>query len=311
MSDAVKQLRAVVVDDDSDVRLLLRRTLEMHGFLVAEAGSGAEALLQINEHHPDIVTLDLNLPDLDGMEVCRRLRRFSDAYVVMITARVDEIDQLIGLETGADDYIGKPFSPRTVQARVSALLRRHRPTPQRPTPLRRASDLLPAGASGPTAASFDASGPRRRATDVAVATQPGSNWPGAAAESAPSPAVTAAPETPRPVTEDFDGSAGVVRHGPLTVEVEGRIASLAGVELLLTRTEFDLLESLACAPRRVWTRKALLTKVWGNEWAMDEHLVEVHIGNLRRKLGDSGREPRFIRTVRGVGYRMAPAESMA
>ena len=109
----------------------------------------------------------------------------------------------------------------------------------------------------------------------------------------------------------FTDAAGVLGTGPLVVEAEGRIASLDGVELVLTRTEFDLLEALAGAPRRVWTRKALLTKVWGTEWPMDEHLVEVHIGNLRRKLGDKGREPRFIRTVRGVGYRMAPAEVVA
>ncbi len=102
---------------------------------------------------------------------------------------------------------------------------------------------------------------------------------------------------------------GVVRHGPLVVEAEGRAASIDGVELELTRTEFDLLEALAGAPKRVWTRRALLTKVWGTEWPMDEHLVEVHIGNLRKKLGDKGREPRFIRTVRGVGYRMAPVEA--
>jgi DNA-binding response OmpR family regulator len=102
---------------------------------------------------------------------------------------------------------------------------------------------------------------------------------------------------------------GVLRHGPLVVEAEGRVASLHGVELELTRTEFDLLEALAGAPRRVWTRKALLTQVWGNEWPREEHLVEVHVGNLRKKLGDKGREPRFIRTVRGVGYRMAPVEA--
>ncbi len=97
----------------------------------------------------------------------------------------------------------------------------------------------------------------------------------------------------------------------MAVEAEARIATVDGVELDLTRTEFDLLAALTGAPRRVWTRKALLAKVWGNEWATDEHLVEVHIGNLRRKLGDKGREPRFIRTVRGVGYRMAPPEEAA
>ncbi|MCB5273923.1 Alkaline phosphatase synthesis transcriptional regulatory protein PhoP [Arthrobacter sp. SO5] len=319
MFDAPGQLRAVVVDDDSDVRLLIRRTLEMQGFAVIEAASGAEALLSINEHQPDIVTLDLNLPDLDGVEVCRRLRKFSDAYVFMITARVDEIDELIGLETGADDFIGKPFSPRTVQARVSAALRRHRPTPQRPTPQRRATDFLPAGTadrraeSGSTTGSEASRTPQRRATDVGPATAEASPsaTAGAAGRDRRAPAAARTPELSGvPDSAGVPEPAGVLRHGPLVVEPEARTATLDGAELVLTRTEFDLLESLTGAPRRVWTRKALLTKVWGNEWAMDEHLVEVHIGNLRRKLGDKGREPRFIRTVRGVGYRMAPAEEV-
>ena len=308
MSDSPGQLRAVVVDDDGDIRLLLRRTLEMQGFAVAEAASGAEALLRIAEHRPDIVTLDLNLPDLDGVEVCRRLRKFSDAYVIMITARVDEIDELIGLETGADDFISKPFSPRTVQARVTAVLRRHRPTPQRPTPLRRAADFLPVTAG--TSASETDLAPRRRASDVAADVAPAGNPSGThlpPQRRASDVTVAVAPGLDRNPTEDTH----ILRHGPLVVEVDGRIASLDDVELVLTRTEFDLLEALTGAPRRVWTRKALLTKVWGTEWAMDEHLVEVHIGNLRRKLGDQGRESRFIRTVRGVGYRMAPAEEVA
>jgi DNA-binding response OmpR family regulator len=338
MVSSVSQLRAVVVDDDSDVRLLVRRTLEMQGFAVFEAASGAEALLSIQENGPDVVTLDLNLPDLDGVEVCRRLRKFSEAYVIMITARVDEIDELIGLETGADDFISKPFSPRSVQARVTAVLRRHRPTPQRPTPLRRATDFLPRATA--TIAS-DAAAPRRRAGDAGPtdAARTSDTGDGTAAE-APAPqrrrASDVAPliagdlPTDSPADRgvgagygrrhtDADGhgeapgyneSARVVRHGPLVVEVEGRAASLHGVELVLTRTEFDLLEALAGAPRRVWSRKALLTKVWSADWQTDEHLVEVHIGNLRKKLGDKGREPRFIRTVRGVGYRMAPAEAV-
>jgi DNA-binding response OmpR family regulator len=320
----------VVVDDDGDVRLLLRRTLEMQGFAVFEAATGAEALLNIQEHRPDLVTLDLNLPDLDGVEVCRRLRKFSDAYVVMLTARADEIDELIGLEIGADDFISKPFSPRSVQARVTAVMRRHRPTPQRPTPRRRATDFMPvapgnssSGTPGSTAELPET--PRRRADDVV---------PGAGSALSPAGLATlhepprrrasdAAPDTSEfariPSSESPTAAAagvrldadGVVRHGPLVVEAEGRAASIDGVELELTRTEFDLLEALAGAPRRVWTRRALLTKVWGTEWPMDEHLVEVHIGNLRKKLGDKGREPRFIRTVRGVGYRMAPAEGVA
>jgi DNA-binding response OmpR family regulator len=288
----------------------------MQGFAVFEAASGAEALLSIQENRPDVVTLDLNLPDLDGVEVCRRLRKFSDAYIIMITARVDEIDELIGLETGADDFICKPFSPRSVQARVTAVLRRHRPTPQRPTPLRRASDFLPRAADD---RADDAAAPRRRAGDVAPTdvarrtdTVSEANAPHrrrASDVAAVSPGDSpAGPGVTAGYGRRHNDAHGILRHGPLVVEVEGRAASLDGVELVLTRTEFDLLEALTGAPRRVWTRKALLTKVWGTEWPMDEHLVEVHIGNLRRKLGDKGREPRFIRTVRGVGYRMAPAE---
>jgi two-component system OmpR family response regulator len=314
MFDPKRQLRAVVVDDDDDIRLLLRRTLEMQGFAVTEAASGAEALLKIKEYRPDIVTLDLNLPDLDGVEVCRALRKFSDAYVIMITARVDEIDELMGLEIGADDFISKPFSPRAVQARVTAVLRRHRPTPQRPTPLRRASDFMPVEAGNSPAETHLP--PRRRASDAAPITAGSSS-----AETHLPPRRRASDAAPVTAGNSPAGAAAadrahndgmqVVRHGALVVEVEGRTALLEGVELVLTRTEFDLLEALTGAPRRVWTRKALLTKVWGSEWPMDEHLVEVHIGNLRRKLGDKGREPRFIRTVRGVGYRMAPAEEVA
>lgn len=304
------RLRAVVVDDDADVRLLLRRTLEMQGFAVFEAASGSDALVSIQEHGPDLVTLDLNLPDLDGFEVCRRMRKFSEAYVVMITGRADEIDELMGLETGADDFISKPFSPRAVQARVTAVLRRHRPTPQRPTPQRRATDFMPRATDAASAGTHDS--PRRRAgdsptiTDAASAahTPPRRRASDTAAGNPFGDPAVAAGQTLR--RED----AGILRHGPLVVESESRAASIDGVELSLTRTEFDLLEALTGAPRRVWTRKALLTKVWGIEWPMDEHLVEVHIGNLRRKLGDRGREPRFIRTVRGVGYRMAPAEEV-
>jgi DNA-binding response OmpR family regulator len=157
------------------------------------------------------------------------------------------------------------------------------------TPLRRSTDVPRHTDSSSEAPAL----PRRRADDVA-STTPGNS--------------PAEPGSVAGFGRRQSDATGVVRHGPLVVEAEGRSASLDGVELVLTRTEFDLLEALVGAPRRVWTRKALLTKVWGTEWPMDEHLVEVHIGNLRRKLGDKGREPRFIRTVRGVGYRMAPAE---
>jgi two-component system, OmpR family, response regulator len=231
---------AVVIEDDPDVRALLVELLQQSGFTVADSGTGADGLRSVRELDPDLVTLDLNLPDLDGIEVCRRLRDGSEAYVIMLTARPDEIDRLVGLETGADDYLTKPFSPRELRARVAAMMRR----------------------------------PRRRVT-------------------APAAEAPADPDTNE-----------VLRLGPLEVDLEGRLAHLDGAELPLTRIEFDLLATLLSGPRRVWPRETLLRTVWGTEWAGDGHLVEVHMGNLRRKLGDDPRNGRFIRTVRGVGYRL-------
>jgi DNA-binding response OmpR family regulator len=231
---------AVVIEDDGDVRALLAELLRQSGFDVAEALTGGAGLDAVRTRQPDLVTLDLNLPDLDGMEVCRRIREISDAYIVMLTGRPDEIDRLLGLETGADDYLTKPFSPRELRARVSAMMRR----------------------------------PRRR--DAAAV----------------------------PVEQD----ATVLRHGDLEVDVDARIARIGDQEIDLTRTEFDLLVTLLTGPRRVWSRDTLLRTVWGTDWVNDGHLVEVHMGNLRRKLGDDPRSGRYIRTVRGVGYRLGSGE---
>ncbi len=227
---------AVIVDDDADIRALIGELLRQSGFQVTEAATGAEGIAAVREVEPDVVTLDLNLPDLDGIEVCRRIREITDAYVVMLTARPDEIDRLMGLEIGADDYLTKPFSPRELRARIAAMLRRPR------------------------------------------------SVSGAAAEPGPPP------ET--------------VCHGGLEIDIKGRLVLLDGVELDLTRTEFDLLATLLSGPRRVWPRETLLRTVWGTEWVSDGHLVEVHMANLRRKLGDDPRSGRYIRTVRGVGYRL-------
>jgi len=227
---------AVVVEDDADISLLLREVLEMAGFTVHAASTGRDGVQLVQTVAPDLVTLDLGLPDADGITVCRKIREITDAYVIMITASTDEIDRLLGLEIGADDFVNKPFSPREVQARVAALFRR----------------------------------PRRLG-------------------------VTA--------VDDHR----VVSHGDLEVDLDGRVVTLAGAELPLTRIEFDLLATMLGGPRRVWTRESLLRTVWGAQWVGDDHLVEVHVGNLRRKLGDDARTARWIRTVRGVGYRLAPA----
>ncbi|WP_134767617.1 response regulator transcription factor [Nocardioides sp. 1609] len=240
--------RAVVVEDDEDIRVLIEFTLGTQGFDVRAAANGLDGVALVRSFDPDLVTLDLGLPGIDGIETCRRIREVTDAYVVMITARDDEIDRLLGLETGADDFLSKPFSIRELKARVNALFRRPRRSP---------------GA--------------RQADPVA----------------SPAPAAAHGHE--------------ILQHGLLRVDVDGRRAFRADDELALTRTEFDLLAELMRNPARVWTREALLRSVWGTEWVSDTHLVEVHIGNLRRKLGESAGAPPFIKTVRGVGYRMDSA----
>lgn len=227
---------AVVVEDDGDIRELLVEVLGQAGFAVEAAESGKSGVDLVLGTSPDLVTLDLGLPDLDGVEVCRQLRAAGNtAYVIMITARAEEIDRLIGLEIGADDYLTKPFSPRELRARAMAMLRRPRQF-----------------------------GGQRADAD----------------------------------------SGAPLRFGELEVDTESRVATLDGRELELTRTEFDLLATLIANPRRVWTRDVLLSKVWGTDWIGDTHVVEVHMGNLRRKLDDDSRSSRWIRTVRGVGYRL-------
>lgn len=243
MSTGPAEIRtALVVEDDEDIRELIKFTLSTQGFEVTAVDSGLAGVEAVRTLDPDLITLDLGLPGIDGIEACRRIRLITDAYVVMITGRADEVERLIGLETGADDFISKPFSPRELKARVNAMFRR----------------------------------PRRGAAVISDA------------------APARAPESEHEV----------LQHGELSVDVDGRRAFQSGRELSLTRTEFDLLTELMRTPNRVWSRQALLRSVWATEWATDTHLVEVHVGNLRRKLGESPGATRFIRTVRGVGYRM-------
>jgi DNA-binding response OmpR family regulator len=243
----------LVVDDEAVLAGVVSTYLERAGYAVTVTGNGLEAVRLARSLRPDVVVLDLGLPGLDGIAVCREIRTFSDCYVVMLTARADEVDTLVGLSVGADDYVTKPFSVRELVARVQALLRR----PRAGAPLGRG---------------------------MATATGGGAAGPGGG----PAPAA----EEPARV------------FGDLVLDPAAREVTVVGRPVELTRTEFDVLEALSARPRLAFTRRQLVDAVWGEAWVGDEHLVDVHIGHVRRKLGDDPAAPRYIRTVRGVGYRM-------
>jgi DNA-binding response OmpR family regulator len=218
----------LVVDDEPPIIDLVRGYLEREGFTVHAASDGPSAVAAVRDLAPDVVVLDVMLPGFDGLEACRHIRSFSDAYVLMLTARSEEIDRVVGLSMGADDYLVKPFSPRELVARVKALLRRPR-----------------SGTSG-------------------------------------------APATPSGL--DLDEPRRAVR--------------VDGVPVELTAIEFDVLALLAREPGVVIRRRAILDDVWGPEVVADNHLIDVHVANLRHKLGDDPAQPRFIETIRGVGFRL-------
>lgn len=255
--------RAVVVDDDDEIRELLAQVLRQAGLEVHSSETGAGGLELVREVDPDLVTLDLFLPDMDGTDVCRAIREFSDAYVVMITSRSDEIDRLVGLELGADDYLAKPFSPREVRARALALLRRPR------------AGSMPVPSAG---------------TPVGSST----------GSSAGSPAAEPVPE---PQSHEIVAGGGLVLH-PLR-----HVALLDGETLPLTPAEVDLLAALAARPGHSWSRGDLVREVWRGEFIESDFLVDVHIGNIRRKLKRAGGSGEWISTVHGTGYRFEPDPS--
>ncbi|KGN41633.1 chemotaxis protein CheY [Knoellia aerolata DSM 18566] len=233
---SLRGVRALVVEDDVPMATVIANYLEREGYEVHKSHDGMDAVQVARSVDPDVVVLDLGLPGQDGIEVCRSLRTFSDAYVVMLTARTDELDTLVGLSVGADDYMTKPFSPRVLIARLRAMLRR-----------------------------------------------------------------------PRPLGVSEDGPA-YRRFGSLAIDPVGRDVWIEDEPVPLTRTEFDVLAVLSERPRMAFSRRQLIDRVWGQTWVGDEHLVDVHVGHLRRKLGDDAGAARFIRTVRGIGYRMGTGE---
>ena len=224
----MKSTKILVVDDEPKIRRIITSYLQEAGFETAEASDG-ETALELIAGNPDLVILDVGLPGIDGIEVLRQLRTRSDTPVMLVTARAEETDRLIGLSVGADDYVTKPFSPRELVLRVKAIL--------------------------------------RRSSSVAT------------------------------VTED------VMRFDALTVDLGAHAVTVDGRVPDLTALEFDLLVALGSEPGRVLTRRQLIDHVWGWDFFGDERVVDVHIRNLRSKLSDDPTDPRFIATVRGVGYK--------
>ena len=226
----------LVVDDERKIRELVRPYLERAGYAVLLADGGEAALAAAARAQPDLVVLDLMLPDLAGEEVARSLRAISDVPIIMLTAKAGEDDRVTGLQLGADDYLVKPFSPRELAARVEAVLRRTRPPPD----------------DG----------------------------------------------------RSYDG-------GRLQLDGEARTVRVDGEPVLLTRSEFDLLAALASRPGRVFSRYELMTRVQGYEHEAYERTIDAHVKNLRRKLGDEPRAPRYVVTVTGVGYKLGVGEDAA
>lgn len=223
-------VKILVVDDERNLVNLIRGYLVREGFEVYEALDGKAALERARSVEPDVVILDWMLPGMDGMEVLRELRRTSEAYVIMLTARTEEMDRIVGLSAGADDYLMKPFSPGELVARIRAMLRRPR-------------GGLPGGAEAP------------------------------------------------------------LEFGELTIDPARREVRLRGEEVGLTALEFDMLAALASRPGLVFTRNQLLVRLWGETYFGSDHVVDVHVANLRKKIEDDPANPRFVLTVRGVGYR--------
>lgn len=265
---------AVVIEDDADIRNLVTAILREAGFTCVATADGIEGINAVREHQPIVTTLDVSMPGIDGFEVARRIRSFSNTYVIMLSARDEEIDTLMGLDAGADDYLTKPFRPRELRARIEAAMRRF--------------------GSRPNGLMGDAPADRTQ----------GPVSPDAVA--ADSLGVTA----PEPRSTDETPEDDWLSHNGLRISPIMWLCELDGASVELTRSEFDLLRAVVEGRRRVVTKDALALQLRGDPPGSyvsdaDRRSVEVHIANLRRKLADPVSAPRIIETVRGVGYRLA------
>lgn len=226
----MSQRSVLIVDDDIKLVELLQLYFQKEGFIVFTANEGLAALKIAREKEPDILVLDLMLPGLDGWDICRTLRKDSEVPILMLTARDEESDRLVGLEIGADDYVTKPFSPKEVVARAKAILRRTKQTTVKTVP---------------------------------------------------------------------------VRMGDVVIELEQHLVTKGGQPVELTPTEFKILELLAVNPGRVFSRLQIAEQTQGYSFESYERTIDAHVKNLRRKMEDNPKEPEYIQTVYGVGYRMA------
>jgi DNA-binding response OmpR family regulator len=223
----------LVIDDEPNVREIVQAYLEREGFEVQTASTGTTGLQYISDLEPQLIVLDVMLPGIDGIEILKRIRPLNRTPVLLLTARGEEFDRVLGLELGADDYLTKPFSPRELVARVKAILRR----------------------------------------------------------------------------TGLETSSEMVRHGDLKLDPNTRQVHVANTEIVLSTLEFDLLRALMAQPMRVFSRNELINAVWGHDFPGVDRVVDVHISSLRRKLGDDAERPRYLSTVRGVGYRMLEARA--
>ena len=218
-----------MVDDEVALAEIISSYFRKDGFEVLASHDGLAAVKVAREFQPDFVVLDLMLPGLDGVEVCKEIRKFSDAYIIMLTARDDEMDKIVGLAVGADDYMVKPFSTKELIARAHAMLRR----------------------------------PRQAINEI---------------------------------------STECLTLGELVINADTRVVQINGQLVELTRTEFDLLLVMARRPKVAFSRRQLINEVWDESWYGDDHVVDVHVGHLRKKMEELGQNKSYVHTVRGVGY---------
>ncbi|MEJ1089328.1 response regulator [Microbacterium sp. Mu-80] len=320
MLDETQPKTAVIVEDDPDVRHLLSDVLESAGFSTICVGNGIDGVRAVLTYQPLITTLDVNLPGIDGFEAARRIRAQSDTHIIMLTALDEEADVVLGLGSGADVYLNKPFRPRELRARIEALLRRSRTSGSSVPQQEQVGPSFPQAraAQHPTAPHSSAPHPHVFQQQPMQTTfpPPPADWQPAAqnpptAQNPPAAQHPPAAQPAPPATSTAIDERDWISHRDLRLNPEERLVSVRGQEVDLTRTEFDLLCALMESKRRVRSKADLTLVLRGESYVTsyfvgeaDKRAIEAHMTNLRRKLGDSVSQPSYIETVRGVGYRL-------